>query len=220
MAFRTFVFAVIICVVGCKTSKTEADPPAAQEQQPTAPEEVERSEPEPEQVTFVPVTIPGTPHDEEGTSIRLMWAAESGEVTLVTPAGSSGQPSGKARLEHGKEIEFGDTVVVVTRGARLTAASDEVALTDAMGFAPATGVYAETARDETITRSDEVYMLKYAGEGTCYVQVNDNVFLANCPNDEFQPVTTKPEQYAWWVMIGDTGWLRVDERVKVEVQSM
>lgn len=85
-----------------------------------------------------------------------------------------------------------------------------------------TGSLSEASRDEIVTAQDKAYLLKYASEGTCYVQRNEDVFLANCPSDGFEAHERKPAAFEWWVLVktdAGSGWLKVDDRVEVKTKS-
>ena len=205
------------------TTFVACDPP---EPVPTAPPTVQaKAKPEPKAVVTTPakpapIKLSGTPHDEEYAVVKLTWSAKDSEGTLFgTPGGA--KESGKLSLTKGKVVEFADSVVLITKPNKLTAKAG-AKIFGASKFDIKTGKTAAGDGDIEVPAGDVVLVLKYAGEGMCFTRHGQNTYIGSCPASDMYGgnIDAKPE-HEWWVQPkGNKGWLKVDDRLKVDVTTV
>lgn len=223
------LLAAALMLGACKTpnDEPEASPPkerATDKPTPRRADSTKAPTDEAAGTTFDPVKVPGTPHNEELTTVALTWSADSAEVPVYRSMGAS-KTSGNVKMTKGTPVEYAESQVLITDAMRLTPRAG-TELQGASSFTPSTGAVAEAMRNEKLTPEDTVYLLMYAGEGTCYFQVNSDYYLATCPSeDDYEPVddfSQTPLDSQWWIRIDGAqgkGWLQVDDRIDVKVES-
>ena len=185
--------------MGPPHGQAPTSPPATAQPQPTKP------------VHSPAITLPGTPHDEEHHSVSLSWKVADAKVHLFKLPDPSSPRIGTLRGGAiGSPIAYKTSRVVVTKPRTLTA-KHAVNLTTTPYTDP-------TAPSSTVSlaKGASVDVYKYAGEGTCVLEVNKLLVHANCPDaSDFDGTRPRsgPDAFAWWVEVdsGSTrGWIRVD----------
>lgn len=185
--------------------------PTATDENEDGPEEVV----EPEPVEFV--TWPGL---EKQKTFELMWLGGDEEVELHDEPRADADVVGDVGWLDGQEFEWINTVVYVEEPR-----SYRVAESTELSVTPYDIEYGELEADERVYEledGDEIFLYQYGGEKTCYLGIEDDVVLGDCPYDGIDVAGDEleteerwtPIAEQWWVEVevdGVEGWLFVDE---------
>ena len=176
---------------------------------------------------FRDVTLIGTPYDEEEHKIHVMVRGVAPqELSLYRSRSTDAAPAGRFIAEPKTELEYTDTFIHITKARELTAKKD-ITLR-ATAFDEIKQILGdESALD--IKADAKVFLLKYSGEGSCFVGHDDIVYNMPCPSSDYflsdnWNGETTPEEFNWWIQTahkGARGWLRVDgQTVSHEARSL
>lgn len=166
---------------------------------------------------FIPVALSGTPHDEEGVSVRLRWK-KAGKLDLRS------RPTGAAKIfgvldgTAGETLKYDRSVVLIEEPAAAKARQP----TTLSGWRYDLAVEKTgKAAKLTLAAGDRIFILKYQGEGDCIVQHGGQAYYVGCPGSaggSFSGLEAgwKAKRSTWWVHVKG-GWLKVSAQLEVTI---
>lgn len=168
------------------------------------------------------------PYADDRTTFRLTWAGGKSALPLHESPDPNSPRIGEVAWSNGEEIPWLNTFVAVYEPARLRAKAEWLAEGDVFTSGYQTDVEHVS---ETIDRGQSVAVYLYAGAGQCYLGVSGKIIIGRCPPPEaFQGTFEgesvsrwyQPVKKVWWVQISSgptTGWVPLDDRVIVDIES-
>ena len=167
------------------------------------------------------------PYVEEGTSFKLSWNAQPGELPVFEEPDPNAAIVDKWALEPGQEIPWRSSYVAVYK-PKLFQAKDKVLL-EGYRHAPESRERHDAPVSATVHPGQTIAVYLYAGGSTCYVGAEQTLMRAPCPephqfSGNFSGQTSAqkmhPNERIWWVYVETTeaaGWVPVDDRVLVDI---
>ncbi|MBA2661299.1 MAG: hypothetical protein H0U74_03340 [Bradymonadaceae bacterium] len=172
-----------------------------------------------------PFVIESWPGREEMHTFSLTWLGGSDEIALRQHPDALSASVAEVSWPDGNEVEWKETRVVVTR-PRIYRALRQTRFVGVFYDPLAEPIEPEemVASEETLTieAEERVALFQYAGEGACYVEVRERLYLGSCPAKQFAAESEpsvgrrkfQPLEQQWWVLVEHkkaSGWVRVDE---------
>lgn len=229
MSRRETILAVTLVVTGLAAGCEPSPEPVDQEDETARPEvvtiepiaefpEEEPEEVEPESAEFGATWPGGADHE----TFDLTWLGGDEAVELYDRPRADAEVVGSASWMDGADVEWLETVVFVDRPGRLEVETDlELVAT------PYDREFGELeATDETyrLEEGESLFTYRYDGRGECYLGVETEIVVAECPADQVRFDGEDPQMEPdlrweadgsqWWVRVeadGQQGWLKVDE---------
>lgn len=184
-------------------------------------QEEEEPEAAPEGLGPDPIWLSTWPGREEHTTVAVMWLGGDEEQPLYKQPDQGSQEIGRFGFEDGADLEWTQSKVYVEKPRELRVLEE----TEWVGI-PFDAEYRELeaeARSFVLEEEERIYLYQYEGEGSCFLGVQGEVALGDCPGGGGIAVSEEPEeggqswrpdvQY-WWLEIrmgSVEGWLLVDE---------
>lgn len=190
------------------------------------PDEVEREGTEPEPV----FSISGWPFQEANTSFRLYWQGGQNAAVLYAEPSLNARKIGEVFWENGEEVITRSSAVAIFQPSTYRA----TARVRIEGYVYDTDSYrtdgASVSHD--IAPGETIEVFHYKNSGLCYMRVRSQIIEGNCPRQDEWDGNFKgkipaeklgPVARIWWIQINSpqaSGWIQVDDRFSVEIESI
>lgn len=166
----------------------------------------------PEEVLFS--TWPGR---DEHRQVELMWLGGEGEVQLWEAPDRESEQVATIGWEDGEDLIWRESWVRVIAPRALTVENEGI-----WQGIPYDAEYRELEaepKEFVLHAGEEIYLYQYDGEGTCFLKVQREIALGDCPNGGTLSVMEEgaellPEEQQWWIKVSEAqgeGWILVDE---------
>lgn len=167
------------------------------------------------------------PGREEHSSVAVMWLGGNQEIGIHEEPDGESAEVGRFSFLDGDDLEWNQSRVLVDEPRELTVAAE----TEWVGipFDPDYEELEARPRSFYLEEGEAIYLYQYEGEGTCFLGVQGEVVLGDCPGGEVRVEQEleegeqwRPLSQQWWLLIaveGREGWMRVDE-APVEVRRI
>ncbi len=177
---------------------------------------------EPEEFVPIPVDFSTWPGREEYMTFELMWLGGDEEVALHEEPRKESEVVAQLRWFDGDQLDWAETNVHVDSPRAYRVGEPQV-----ITGIPYDVEFRELEADQRefeVGVDETLYLYQYAGEGTCYLGVAEEIVLADCPTGEVEIEDDgdsrvdgqwRPISQSWWVRVtggdSDQGWLLVDD---------
>lgn len=212
---------VVLLVAGCEREEATPqvpEPPVVDLPEMEEPEEDEEDpaeEPwEPEAAAFL-----GWPGQGEGRTFGLTWLGGDEVLELLEEPRHDSVVAGRLRWLDGEELDWRESRVEVVEPRALQVVEPVVFF----GF-PYDVEFREIeseGRSVELSPEQVVFFYHDAGEGQCFLGVDGEIYLGECPEGALEPLEPldpgaqmlTPLRALWWVLISEDveGWMEVME---------
>ncbi len=194
---------------------------SVQKDVPDAESDTVENQARPEQALLEVESWPGR---REMSTFSITWLGGAETVVLREfPRTLSAEVSTRS-WEDGSEVEWSDTRVVVYAGRPFQALKNT--RMEVVEFDPTVEpLQPEEMIDQYVTleinEGDSIELYQFVGDETCYIGVNEKIYVGDCPGKDFQTnadgsegkLRLEPLEQEWWALVGDgaqRGWVQLD----------